>query len=119
MGFAKLSSKLVSRDKMVVKAYEKDPLCFHRTIPFPTLRELSNAGLFIEKSMRQLTMPVLILHGGDDRIIDPAGSRMLYSAAASPDKTLKIFNGLYHEIMAEPEKEAVFKTMTSWIGASS
>lgn len=118
-GLIKLSSKLVSRDKNVVKAYEKDPLCFHRTIPFSTLREFANAGLFIEKNMRQLTTPVLILHGGDDRIIDPAGSRMLYSAVASPDKTLKIFNGLYHEIMAEPEKETVFKTMISWVKAAS
>jgi len=118
-GLIKLSSKLVSRDKQVVKAYEKDPLCFHRAIPFSTLREFASAGLFIEKNMRQLTTPVLILHGGDDRIIDPAGSRMLYSAVASPDKTLKIFNGLYHEIMAEPEKEMVFKTIMSWVKAAS
>lgn len=114
-GLIKLSSKLVSRDKKVVKAYEKDPLCYHGPIPFSTLREMSGAGLFIEKNMKMLTTPVLILHGGSDRITDPAGSRMLYSAAGSPERTLKIFNGLYHEIISEPEKEAVFKTITEWI----
>lgn len=118
-GLIRLSTKLISRDKKVVRDYDHDPLCFHGAIPFSTLREMSGAGLYIEKNMRMLAVPLLILHGGNDGITDPSGSRMLYSAAGSPEKTLKIFNGLFHEIIAEPEKETVFKTITEWLRAKT
>ena len=49
--------------------------------------------------------------------MDPAGSRLLYEKAGSTDKTLKIYEGLYHEILNEPEKEQVMDDMLGWMDA--
>ncbi len=59
--------------------------------------------------------PVLTMHGSDDRLTAPEGSRWLSESA--PDATLKIWNGLYHEIFNEFEKELVLDEVVGWIDA--
>ena len=64
-----------------------------------------------------VTLPLLIMHGGDDVLTSPDGSRAFVEAAGSQDKTLKIYPGLYHEIFNEPEKDAVIGEMCDWLEA--
>jgi alpha-beta hydrolase superfamily lysophospholipase len=58
---------------------------------------------------------LLLLHGGDDALASPEGSRFLNEHAGSADKTLKIYPGLYHEIFNEPERLQVFADMEDWL----
>lgn len=66
-----------------------------------------------------LELPLLILQGGDDRICDPDGAKALFESAASKDKSLKVFPGMWHQLIGEPNDSAemVFNVMLSWIEA--
>jgi len=52
--------------------------------------------------------------GSADRLVDPAGAQMLYDKTSSIDKTLKIYEGLYHEVFNEPERDRVLKDVENW-----
>lgn len=106
---------LVSRDQEVVEEYQKDPL----VLKFTTLklfRVLFDEGIsWLVERLPKYNYPCLILHGGDDRLVDPSCSKKMYQIIASNDKELKIYEGLYHEIMNEPEKEEVIGDILDWI----
>jgi acylglycerol lipase len=57
----------------------------------------------------------LILHGTGDAVTEVEGSRQLCARAASTDKTLKLYEGLYHDLLNEPEKESVRADVIEWI----
>jgi alpha-beta hydrolase superfamily lysophospholipase len=59
------------------------------------------------------------MHGTGDIVTDPSGSRELYARAASTDKTLHLYSGLYHEIFSEPERERVIGDLIGWIESRS
>ena len=61
--------------------------------------------------------PCLILHGGGDQIVAPDSSKYFYDHISSTDKQLKIYEGLYHEILNEPEKDTVIEDIRLWIEA--
>jgi alpha-beta hydrolase superfamily lysophospholipase len=63
----------------------------------------------------RITIPALIMHGGDDRLVLPYASRKLYEAIASTDKTLKIYEGLRHEIFNEVERDKVLSDVVEWL----
>jgi lysophospholipase len=65
--------------------------------------------------MESISLPLLILHGSDDRLADSEGSKSLYQRAQSSDKTLKLYEGFYHEVMNEPEKETVLVDIVEWM----
>ena len=50
-----------------------------------------------------------------DALVDPSGAQMLYDRVRSEDKTLKIYEGLYHEVLNEPEREQVLGDIASWL----
>ena len=63
-----------------------------------------------------IDLPILVMHGVDDKITDPLGSQMLFDGVSSNDKSLKYFDGLYHEIFNEPERGEVIDYTIDWIG---
>jgi alpha-beta hydrolase superfamily lysophospholipase len=65
----------------------------------------------------EITLPLLIQHGGEDRLTALAGSEFLHAAAGSVDKTLRVYDGLYHEIFNEPEQDAVLTDLVDWLDA--
>jgi len=73
------------------------------------------AGLITSSAARRVTVPALVLHGGDDGIVLPYASRKLYEALASADKTLKIYESLRHEIFNEVEREKVLSDVAEWL----
>ena len=63
----------------------------------------------------KITLPVLIVQGGADRLVDPSGSQLLYETINSTDKTIKVYDGLYHEVFNEPEHYQVFSYIEGWL----
>jgi alpha-beta hydrolase superfamily lysophospholipase len=71
----------------------------------------------IEAGMPDITHPLLIKHGTADALVSPESSRALYERAASTDRTLKLYEGLYHEILNEPERDEVIADILAWLHA--
>jgi alpha-beta hydrolase superfamily lysophospholipase len=111
----KLDSSGLSRDPEVVKRYDNDPLVYRGGIPARTGAEITGATKLIHAQMESVSLPLLILHGSNDRLADPEGSKSLHQRAQSNDKTLKLYQGLYHEVMNEPEKEMVLGDIVEWM----
>ena len=107
----------VSRDPEVVGAYVRDPLVHHGKLTARLIAEMMAAMNETLDHAGEVTLPLLIMHGEDDLLTSPAGSREFYARTAADDKTLKLYPGLYHEIFNEPEKEAVLSDMTDWLEA--
>jgi acylglycerol lipase len=105
----------ICRDPSVVQAYVDDPLvyCGKATVRLAT--ELLRATLHVQARAAAIRLPILILQGSADRIVDPAGARMLYDAVSSEDKTLKIYDGFYHEVYNEPERATVLHDVETWL----
>lgn len=118
-GIFKVDPETVSRDPAVVAAYDADPLNFHGLVPAESIVALERVGMSFPKRLPSLTLPLLILHGADDRLTPPGGSRMVDELASSPDKTLKLYPGLRHEILNEPERDAVIDEIIAWLIAHS
>lgn len=112
----KLDTKMLSHDPDVVMQYDNDPLINHKGTLARTGAELVRAIKYIQEHMEEINLPVLIMHGTGDVIVDPEGSRQLFKRAKSKDKSLKLYDGFYHEIMNEPDREQVLADILDWIG---
>jgi alpha-beta hydrolase superfamily lysophospholipase len=106
---------LVSRDPEVVSAYVSDPLVHHGKLPVRTAVELAAAIDRFPSTVGAITIPTLIVYGTDDGLCPPAGSQMLGERIGAADKTVKAYDGLFHEILNEPERDAVLGDIRSWL----
>ena len=117
LGLVPLDASTVSRDPEVVARYDSDPLNYRGKVKARTAVEIMRAAELIRPEMRRITLPILIMHGTEDRLVDPAASQMLYDGVGSTDKTLKWYEGFYHEVFNDLEKERVFADMAAWLEA--
>ncbi|MRH92054.1 alpha/beta fold hydrolase [Nocardia sp. SYP-A9097] len=113
----KLDSNLVSRDAEVVRAYDTDPMVWHGGVPARTATEMLRAGTFVLAHLNQLTVPLLVQHGAADGLASPEGADLLERDAASKDKTVIRYDGLFHEIYNEPEQDKVISDLVTWLQA--
>ena len=67
--------------------------------------------------VERLRLPMLLMHGTDDRLVPIDGSEMVDERAGSEDKTFIRYEGLYHEILNEPERERVVSDIADWLDA--
>jgi acylglycerol lipase len=117
MGLIAVDSGLVSRDPQVVQAYRADPLVHHGKLPARTLAELAGAIDAFPERVGQITVPTLILYGTRDALAPPRGSVMLGERIGAADITITPYEGLYHEILNEPERETVLDDLCAWLDA--
>ncbi len=110
-----LPASTISRDPAVVAAYEHDPLVYRGAPRTDRAKAMGAAFALVQGGMESITVPLLIMHGTGDLLAPPEGSRRLYERAGSRDKTLKLYEGLYHEILNEPEKEQVIADVLAWL----
>ncbi len=116
-GLIALDASLVSRDPTVVSAYRADPLVHHGKLPARTVAELMAAGQRFPKRAPEIGVPTLIMYGSEDRLCPPSGSVMLAERIGAADTTVKRYEGLYHEILNEPEQETVLADACEWLDA--
>ncbi len=104
-----------SRDPAHVQAMNSDPLIANEKQPFQTMSALVHADERLKKDFPLFTLPVLILHGSADRATRPSGSQEFYDHAGSKDKTLKIYDGRFHDMLNDIGKEEVMADIQAWI----
>ncbi|MPZ66264.1 MAG: alpha/beta fold hydrolase [Pseudonocardiaceae bacterium] len=115
LGVLTLPPEHLSRDPEVVAAYRTDPLVHHGKVPARTGAEILATTQALPERLDRLRIPVLILHGVEDRLVSPAGSRMVHQRIATEDRTLRLYDGLHHEIFNEPEQDQVLDDLIGWL----
>lgn len=113
----KIDAALLSRNPAIVEANRHDPLVHHGSIPARTGAELLLAMARIERGRASLQVPLLVYHGTADKLTEPDGSRAFGKHAGSPDKTLELYEGSYHESMNDLDRERVIAGLIAWIEA--
>jgi len=115
MGITALDASAISQDKAVVDAYVSDPLVYRGKIRVRFGAEMIKTMQKLPDQIPKINLPILIMHGTADRLCDPEGSQMLYERVSSADKTLKLYQGFYHEIFNEPGHKQVLADMEAWL----
>ena len=106
----------VSRDPAVVRAYESDPLVFRGSIPARTLAELLLAMQRLQQAAHELRVPVLVQHGTADTLVPLAAVYPIYQhLGVTKSRTLQVYEGLYHEVYNEPERDRVIGDLAAWL----
>ena len=105
----------ISRDPEVLACAEADPLNYHGAVRARMGAEMLRAGDEVKERLDALTDPFLVFHGTEDAITDPAWSQRLHDRAASDDKTIHLYDGLYHETFNEPERNDVLVDLVEWV----
>lgn len=111
----RLKNEDFSRDPEVVAAMNADPLIANEVQPTKTVAEMVRADERLKRDFPSIRLPVLILHGTEDHAAKPDGSRFFLAHAGSADKTLKLYEGHYHDLLRDLGKEGVMDDITDWI----
>jgi len=106
-----------SRDPEAVTRMNNDPLIAKESQPAETAAELLKAAERLKANMPAFTVPVLIIHGTADKATRPAGSQYFYDHAGSADKTLQLYDGHFHDLLNDVDKEKVMSDVQAWLDA--
>ncbi|HVH65749.1 MAG TPA: lysophospholipase [Candidatus Acidoferrum sp.] len=113
-----VDATMLSHDPEVASRYVKDPLVHDRITGGLYGDTIARGEEFIARAP-ELRVPFLLMHGRDDRIVDPAGSERFFARATTPDRAFCLYPGMYHEIFNEVEHEKVFADIESWLTRST
>lgn len=113
----KLKSEHFSRDPKVVEMLLRDPLIDNEVQPTLTVAEMVRADERLRREFQLINLPVLILHGTLDKVTQPSGSQLFYDTAGSSDRTLKLYEGYFHDLLNDLGKERVLADIQHWIDA--
>jgi len=117
MGVAQLAADGISQDPAVVEAYLNDPLVCSGKITARLGAEMLKTMPAVLGEANVITLPLLIVQGTADLLVDPEGAQMLYDAVNSQDKTLELYEGFYHEVFNEPGRNEVLGDVQAWLDA--
>lgn len=106
-----------SRDAIVVEDMNHDPLIKDESQPAQTAAVMINASKRLSEGFPTIKLPVLIMHGTEDKATKPSGSQHFYEQTGSTDKTLKLYEGHYHDLLNDVGKETVLADIEQWIDA--
>lgn len=104
-----------SRDPEHVERMNNDPLIHKESQPAETARVMLLAAEALKEHMPNFRVPVFIIHGTDDKATRSAGSQYFFDSAGSKDKTLRLYEGHYHDLLADLDKEKVMADILAWL----
>ena len=113
----KLKNEDFSRDPKAVVAMNGDPLIANESQPTATVAAMVRADERLKRDFPLVKLPVLILHGTADKATRPSGSQEFYDHASATDKTLKFYEGYFHDPLSDLGKEAVMADIKGWLEA--
>ena len=111
----KLKNKDFTRDPQALAALENDPLIKGEIQPAITVAALVRADERLEREFPRITIPVFIMHGTVDKATVPSGSQFFFDTVGSKDKTLKMYEGHFHDLLNDYGKEDVMADIKAWI----
>jgi alpha-beta hydrolase superfamily lysophospholipase len=100
-----------------VRAYADDPLVHHGAVPARTVVELLDATAGFLFQAPKLRLPTLVLHGTSDALVPVEATRPVYQALDVQKRTIKYYEGLFHEVFNEPERAQVLADLLQWLEA--
>jgi alpha-beta hydrolase superfamily lysophospholipase len=113
----RLKNEDFSRDSIAVRILNSDPLTANEVQPAITVAALVRANERLRREFPRITLPVFILHGTADKATMAAGSQLFYDTAGSRDKTLKLYDGHFHDLLNDVGKDEVMADIKAWIAA--
>jgi alpha-beta hydrolase superfamily lysophospholipase len=113
----KLKNEDFSRDPQIVATMNADPLIAGETQPTQTVAEMVRADERLKNEFGLITLPVLVLHGTSDKATKPSGSQLFHERAGFKDKTLKLYEGYYRDLLNDTGKELVMSDVKTWLDA--
>ena len=102
-------------DPQVFLDYASDELVLHRATISLYYEFLFNGTDSLNEKLTSFSSSCLICHGEKDPIVPLELSRSFYEGVSSLDKSIRVYDGLYHEILNEKKKDQVIEDMVSWI----
>ncbi|KAG0577296.1 hypothetical protein KC19_5G146200 [Ceratodon purpureus] len=105
----------VCRDPAALVTKYTDPLVYTGNIRVRTGTEILRLSSYLLKNLKSVKIPFLVLHGSDDQVTDPTGSQDLYDQASSSHKDIKLYQGLLHDILFEPERIEIIGDILEWM----
>lgn len=108
---------VTSRDETAVRAYREDPLVTHGRVKAKIGTEMTEAGAVLMRRATDLRVPLLVFHGGGDRLASPAATRAFVDRVGSDDKTFHAYEGGYHELLNDVIHETVTRDVLAWLAA--
>ncbi|XP_077236210.1 uncharacterized protein LOC143877834 isoform X3 [Tasmannia lanceolata] len=112
---ANKQGSLVSRDPEALVTKYSDPLVYTGSIRIRTGSEILRISSYLQQNLGKITIPFLVLHGTADTVTDSEASQKLYEEASSTDKSIKLYEGFLHDLLFEPEREAITKDIIDWL----
>lgn len=107
-----LDRSFLSKDKTVVAAYNADPLIFGKTSTRLGSFMIDQAD-YLRQNASQFPLPLLMMVGSEEKIVNKSEIDQFMTKV--PIGTYKVWDGLYHELHNEPEKQEVFDYTLDWI----
>lgn len=104
----------LSRDPQVIQVYTNDPLV-HGFISAKLGMDMLSNGQWMVEHAAEVSVPLLLMQGSADRLVSPPTTEKFASRVTRPDFTFKMWDGYYHELHNEPEKEEILQTMIDWL----
>jgi acylglycerol lipase len=117
LGVVGIDSAEVSRDPGVVRDYDNDPLNYRGKLPARTVQEMATAIAGFPDAVARFRLPMLVMHGTGDTLVPPVATDMIEQRAGAEDLSVIRYDGLYHEILNEPERERVIGDVADWLDA--
>ncbi|XP_020587851.1 uncharacterized protein LOC110029764 [Phalaenopsis equestris] len=105
----------VSRDPAAMLAKYSDPLVYTGPIRIRTGHEILRISAHLMQHISAVTIPFFVLHGTADRVTDPLASQDLYNQSASKHKHIKLYQGLLHDLLFEPERDEIGADIIEWM----
>jgi alpha-beta hydrolase superfamily lysophospholipase len=115
LGVLRMDASGISRDPQVISDYENDPLVYRGKATAGLVTALFSAMKRVVENATSIRLPMLIMHGSVDSLTAVEGSKLLHDSISSEDKKIVIYDGLYHEILNEPERKNVMADILRWL----
>ena len=106
---------ILSSDPQIDVLWANDPLTNKKPMRVRLGVEINRMARQVRERLADLRLPILILCGADDQLVNPSGSQLAYEQVSSVDKTLKRYAGMRHEILNEVDKNIVLTDIVDWL----
>ncbi len=104
----------LSHDKEMINK-TKDDKYSQRVLSFRLFTEAKKASAYALENAAAINVPLLLLHGAEDKVIDPSGTKDFFQKINFRDKEMKLYDGLYHELLRETKRREIMDYILDWI----